>query len=323
MPERVLITGAAGFLGSNLARRLAAQGVPLVLYDLRITESGQPDLPDGAVIPIRGDILDARRLVEVIQAHHVELVVHLAAMLTADCERDPLLATKVNCAGAAAVFEAAAQHGVRRVLFGSSVAVFDADPDLPTGDGRPYRPTSVYGATKVYCELLAAAMRRARPGLDLLGLRFGWVYGPGRDRGWTEIQEVINGFALEREIVPYPAFAQPHDWTYIDDAVDAIVSCMSSPASGQIAYNVSGDYRRVNEAVAYLQRRFPHVQAVSYNAELYPVGWQFTSDHITAEAGFAFRVNLEEGLERTIAAVRAAHGLPALPKPGGAGEPTS
>jgi nucleoside-diphosphate-sugar epimerase len=308
----VLISGGAGFLGLHLTRRLANQGIRVIIYDHSYDTAPPIFLDDTRIKCITGDIRDLSHLEETLQTYNVEVVVHLATLLTAVCEEDLLMAAKVNCEGTAAVFDASARCGVRRVVFGSSVAVFNDNPALPTGDDRPYGPSSVYGATKVFCEQLAHAFRRSHKGLGLLGLRFGWVYGFGRVRGWTEVQNVIEGFALEREIVPYPDYRQPSDWTYIDDAVGAILRCLDGPLPERIAINFSGEYRRIDEAIAHLKRCFPEVQVKPYAASLPPVGWNFRSDSMIRELGYSFQIGLEEGLERTVAAIRQAHDLPPL-----------
>lgn len=303
----ILITGGAGFIGLSLARRLLDAGQRPVLVDLAFPQS--LDLP-GAVL-VAGDVRDGEALARTIAREGVEAVVHLATLLTATCEADPAAASDVNCRGTAAVFQAALQSGLSHVIYGSSVAALGNDPALPTGDDHPYGPVSVYGATKVFAEQLAAAMGHAHPGTTFSGLRFGWVYGPGRDRGWTEMQETIEGFALERSVVPYPDYAAANDWTYVDDAVDAIAGCLERPPAGSGAYNVSGDYRTIHEAVRYLQRRFPAVRPEPYPAELPDVAWNFTTDRLTALTGYTARVPLEEGLDRTVDALRRRAGLPA------------
>ena len=309
--KRILITGGAGFLGSHLARRLVAEGHQLVLLDRHWT----PPLPEydserrDPSISIAGDILDYALLSEVISRYEVDNIVHLATWLTADCQRDPLGAVEINCLGTTNIFTLAANNLVQRVIFGSSVAVFDDDPALSTGDSRPYGPSSVYGTTKVFAEQLAGAMRASQPRLDLLGLRFGWIYGPGRVRGWNEMQAVIEGFALELPRVNYPDYKNANDWTYVDDAVEAIVRCLNRPSSPSVSFNVSGDYRPIQDAITHLSRRFPSINAEPYSAELPAVAWNFTSDTITKETGFSYRISLEEGLDRTVNAIRLAHGL--------------
>jgi nucleoside-diphosphate-sugar epimerase len=304
----ILITGGAGFIGVHLARRLLDAGQRPVLYDLRFTE---PDDLPGATTVV-GDIRDGELLARTIAAEDVTAVVHLATLLTATCETNPAAAADVNCVGTAALFQAALQGGVKHIVYGSSVAALGGDQALPTGDDHPYGPVSVYGATKVFAEQLAAAISHTHPETTFTGLRFGWVYGPGRERGWTEMQETIEGFALERSVVPYPDYAAPNDWTYIDDAVEAVTACLQRPPTGSGAYNVSGDYRSIREAVRHLQQRFPTVRAEPYPAELPAVAWNFTTDRLTALTGYTARVPLEEGLDRTVEAIRQRAGLPAI-----------
>lgn len=305
----ILITGGAGFLGLHLGQTLLRKAHRVILFDVDIT--GVPHNVREHVVAIKGDIRDGALLADIVRSHHVEQIVHLATALTAACEEDPVRAADVNCRGTAAVFKAAILGHARRVVYGSSVAVFNDDPTLPVGDNRPHAPPSVYGATKVFGEVLASAMRRSHPSLELVGLRFGWVYGPGRVRGWTEIQEVIEGFALERPVVPYPEFHQGNDWTYVDDAVEAIICCLEAQSCQRPVYNVSGDYRPIADAIRHLSGRFPSVVAEPYPAILPPVAWNFRSEHITSELGFSACIMLEEGLDRTVRAVRGEHTLPA------------
>lgn len=305
----VLVTGGAGFLGQHLAARLSERGLGVVTFDVEPPARPVPGTTDET-----GDVADRARVAAVLRAHRPSVVVHLAALLTDACEADPVRAAHVNAVGTAAVFDAAARHGVRRVVFGSSVAALAADPGLPTGDDRPLGPTSVYGATKAYVEHLAAAMRRLHPAVEFVGLRFGWIYGPGRARGWTGPQQVIEAFALEQPVVTYPDYQHPLDWTHVDDAVEVLVRCVQAPSRGwaRVAYNVAGDRRRVRDAVVHLQRRFPRVQARRRAATLPPAGWAFTTDGIEHQIGFRPRITLEPGLDRAVDAVRSAHGLPPL-----------
>lgn len=301
---KVLITGGGGFLGSHLAEALLAKGQAVTLYDLtfppRWTPATSPSQP-GKLSLAQGDVRDADRLEQVLRAQRSTHLIHLATLLTPECEADPARAIDVNCRGSAAVFEAAGRLGITRVLYGSSVAVFSDDPALPWGDERPYGPASFYGLTKVFSEQLARKFSQRFPQTVYLGLRFGWIYGPGRDRGWREVQAVIESVARGDRQVAYPDYPAPLDWTYITDAVAAVITVLDSPRPGVPAYNVSGDCRTIQEAVRYLQQRFPDMRAEPYSAELPPVGWRFRSEHIRSEAGFQRRFNLEQGLEQFLA----------------------
>jgi UDP-glucose 4-epimerase len=295
----ILITGGGGFLGAHLAEALLAAGHTVTLYDLNF-----PARLLAGIALETGDIRDDVRLVEVLRAHHIERVVHLAALLTNECEQHPARGVDVNCRGSAVVFESAARLSVPRVIYSSSVAVFNADPTLPWDDARPYGPVSVYGLTKVFVEHLAQHMSTASPHTDYLGLRFGWIYGYGRDRGWRDVQAMIESFARGERRVPYPDYQAPLDWTYVEDAIQAVARVLDSPPPGFPAYNVSGDYRTIQDAVAYLRAQFPDVEAVPYPAELPPVGWQFQSDRIRTEAGFTPGYSLEAGLEHMLTQLR-------------------
>ncbi|MBF6612830.1 MAG: NAD(P)-dependent oxidoreductase [Chloroflexi bacterium] len=319
---RVLITGAAGFLGSHLARRLLALNHSVLAYDqvpVLLDSEGTGDAPDqeaaragAGFTAIQGSVTDQDGLAEVLKTHRIDAIVHLATLLTDACAADPVAGVTVNSVGTAAVFEAAWRAGVRRVVFGSSVAGIGQAAGPAPGDRVAFSPTSVYGATKAFGELLAGALRVQRPEQELIGLRFGWIYGPGRVRGWNALHRVIELFALESAEVPYPDYDRPNDWTYVDDAVAAVVLCLHSPRPSVPAYNVPGAHRRVQEAVAYLQRLSPTSLPVPYQAQLPLDAWDFRLDHIAQEAGYQPRVGLEEGLDRTVAAIRREHGLPPL-----------
>ena len=300
----LLLTGGGGFLGAGVARSLAARGDRLVITDLV-----KPELPDG--IPtdaiddgrVRTRALDVRDIeaVEAIALQAgVDRIVHLAALLTPECAADPWLGTAVNALGTAAAFTAARRLGVSRVVFGSSVAA------LPPDDGRAL---SVYGATKAFGELLAGAMAEA-DGLDLVGLRFGWIYGAGRVRGWNDIQRVIDGFAARVPEVRYPAYEDPMDWTYIDDAVRAVLTALDMPRQPSVVLTVSGDRRPIRDAIAHLRARCPGTRAVPVPATLPAASWQATGDAGGPSLDFGPVTPLEDGLDRTLAALRARRGAP-------------
>lgn len=290
---RILITGGAGFLGRHVAGRAVQAGHHVVLYDRAAAEKPGP----AALV---GDIADRGALVAAIRGHDIEAVVHLATLLTDASTADPVEAARINCVGTAALFEAARIAGIARVVYASSQAALGMTVPSP-GDDAPLRPATVYGATKAFGEHLAQAYGDLAPDMVLIGLRFGWVYGPFRDRGWREVQQVIEGFARGRGIVRWPDADQPIDWTYVDDAADAILAALAAPQPAAPVFNVCGDRRRIAEAVAYLGRRFPDIRAVAYPARFPVAAWDFRADGVARELGFAPAVKMEDGIDRLIA----------------------
>lgn len=315
---RVLITGGAGFLGCHLARFLSTTGHTVVVYDQAPAQGKtgellpEPGEPLAHIVTVQGSVTDRDALVAALEEYQVDRILHLATLLTDSCARDPVEGTLVNAVGTAAVFDAAWRTGVRRVVFGSSVAALGYRAGPPPGDRAWLSPTSVYGATKAYGELLAGALRVERPEQELMGLRFGWIYGWGRIRGWTILQQMIEAFALEHDEVLYPDYDRPNDWTYIDDAVDAVARCLDSPRPSVPVYNVPGAYHTVQEAVAHLHTLFPCSNPIACPAHLPNDAWNFRLDRITQETGYHPRVGLKAGLEQTVAAIRRHHGLPPI-----------
>lgn len=277
---RVLITGAAGFLGGAVTTRLEARGDDTRGFDRSLGD----------------DVTDAAAFDRALARFRPDSVVHLAALLTPECAADPPRAAAVNCVGTAVVLHRSLRSGVRSVVFASSVAAIE--------------PVSVYGATKAFGEHLAMALRTEHPEARVTGLRFGWVYGEGRTRGWNEIQDAITGFALERAEVRYPEYREPLDWTHVDDASAAIVACLDrAPASAGV-YDVAGDRRPVADAIRHLRRRFPKVHAVGYAAAMPPSAWaSLQGARLERDTGFRAGISLEDGLDRTVEAIRRARGL--------------
>jgi UDP-glucose 4-epimerase len=304
---KVLITGGTGFLGLHLGKSLVERNHEVILFD-----NSSHDFTSSPACPgmiFEGDVADIESLQEIISQYKVESVVHLAALLTEPCANNPVMGTKVNCVGTAAVFHSSSISGVRKVIYGSSVAVYRPTETPPNEEFPPVDPPSVYGVTKVFAENLARVMAQKYRQTEFLGLRFGWVYGPGRRRGWNVLQEVIEGFALEQEIIPYPDYQEKNDWTHVNDAVSAIITCLEASKLPNPLYNVTGDYRQINEAIRHLTHLFPNVRTHPYPAKLPSSAWNFVSKQLSQDTGFRPSFLLEQGLEHTIAEIRSEYGL--------------
>jgi nucleoside-diphosphate-sugar epimerase len=288
---RTLVTGGAGFLGHAFAARARNAGHQVTTVDL----GGEADL--------RCDVADIPALAAAMAKARPEVVVHLAALLTDAAAADPAAAVRVNIGGTAAVFAAARAVSVQRIVYASSVAAVgpcaeDSDDDVAL------RPLTVYGATKAAGEHLCRALSALDGYPACVALRFGWVYGPRRERGWRVAQEVIERFARGDRRVVVPDFPEPIDWTYVDDAAEVLLRALAAPLPRFAAFNVVGDRRTMRDAIAHLQRRHPGVQVEPQAVALPASGWTLRNDGLEAALGFAPATRLEDGIDAMLAAWR-------------------
>jgi UDP-glucuronate 4-epimerase len=244
---RLAVTGAAGFIGSHLAERLLADGHDVVGLDA-FTDYYDPALKHEHA---RG--LDVRRLdlaEEPIDFEGFDGVFHLAARpgvrsfgdVFPVYLRDNVLATQ-------RVLEAAARDGVR-VVFASSSSVYGAAERYPTPEETPTRPLSPYGITKLACEQLVEAYRRAF-GLDAVVLRYFNAFGP-RQRPDMAFTRIALALAQGRPFELYGDGSQTRGWTYVSDIVDATVKAMER---GVGLYNVGGAIEAsMNETIAIFEQ---------------------------------------------------------------------
>ena len=287
MAARVLVTGGCGFLGQAFARRARAAGHRVVTLDC-----------DAAADAI-ADIADASAVADALARAKPDAVVHLAARLTDAGERDPLDAVRVNALGTAAVFAAAEAAAVSRVVYASSNAAVGVCAEA-CGDAVALQPQSLYGVTKAFGEHLARSMSRRSGAPSYLALRFGWIYGPGRARGWSEPQRIIEDAIAGRTPLRYPDYPEPIDWTYVDDAAEVLARAVDCPLDGYAAHNAVGDRRRIADAAAHLRARFPHLVLEPRAAAMPPSAWQLMNDGLAARIGAWPVTRLEDGIDRMI-----------------------
>jgi UDP-glucuronate 4-epimerase len=243
----ILVTGAAGFIGYHVARRLAEQG-RLVLgvdnlnayYDPKLKQARLDELAQFTNFRFeRIDLADRGRVVELFAAHRFPAVLHLAAQPGVRFSLiDPHAYADANLTGFLNVLEGCRQHGCGHLVYASSSSVYGANTRLPfrVGDNVDH-PLSLYGATKKANELMAHAYAHLFA-LPATGLRFFTVYGPwGRPdmAVWSFTAAMVEG----RPIRLFNDGRMRRDFTYIDDVVEAVVHLIDLPPRGDPAW--SGD----------------------------------------------------------------------------------
>ena len=300
----VLVTGGAGFIGSNLAQALVDAGHSTRVLD-DLSTGFLENVPAKAEL-IEGDVADAETVAKAVKG--VEVVFHLAAHRAVfRSVEHPLTTDTVNVHGTLNVLKASADSGVRRVVSASSSSVYGGAAKMPTPEDEPLWPRSPYAVTKLagehYCRVFSELF-----GLETVSLRYFNVFGP-RQRPDSAYAAVIPLFmeALRSGAPPtvHGDGRQSRAFVYVADAVAANLAAATAPAAscrGQ-AYNVAGR-RSVDllELLAILGRIFGTEPRPVHVAPR-PGDVRHTSADVSAAArglGFEPEVDLEEGLRRTV-----------------------
>ena len=237
---RVLVTGGAGFIGSNLVRALLERGDDVRVLD-NFSTGNRANLEGVDVDIVEGELRSYERVHNAVRG--TEVVYHLGALGSVPRSvQDPLTSSAVNVEGTLNVLLAARDEGVRRVVFSSSTSVYGSSPDLPTQEGAPVDPISPYGVAKLAAERYCVSFSRVYHGFETVVLRYFNVFGP-RQSPFSQYSAAIPLFitAIDegRPVNIYGDGEQSRDFTYVGNVVDATLSAGSADgASGEI-FNIA------------------------------------------------------------------------------------
>jgi nucleoside-diphosphate-sugar epimerase len=300
--ENVLVTGGAGFIGSNVVNELVERGYSVVILDS--FETGTEDnlsQVDGDYRIIEGDIRDRDTVRSALK--DVEYVIHEAAVTSVPGSVDePALTSDVNCTGTAVVLEEARDAGVERVVVASSAAVY-GDGTPPLSEDDPVSPESPYALSKLWTEELAQQFHELH-GLDTVALRYFNVYGPGQDAD-SEYAAVVPAFVSaavggEKPVV-YGDGEQTRDFVHVRDVARATVDAAESDATG--VYNVaSGTETSVNDLLETVLNEADAATEPRYETERKGDIESSYADvsKIHDEIGFEASVGLHEGIRTVV-----------------------
>jgi nucleoside-diphosphate-sugar epimerase len=290
---RVVVTGAAGFIGSHLSEALQARGDEVVGLDC-FTDYYDPALKhenarglDVRTVDLAEDPLDFAGF---------DAVFHLAGQPGVRSFGDVFpLYLRRNVLASQRVFEAAARDGVK-VVYASSSSVYGAAERYPTPEDTPPHPLSPYGITKLACEHLAAAYR-GQFDLDCVVVRYFNAFGP-RQRPDMAFTRIANALASGGTFELHGDGAQSRSWTYVSDIVDGTIAALA----GEGTYNVGGALEAsMNESIALFEHLAGRTLDVRRHDEAVPGDQRRTradTTRIRTELGWEPQVTLAEGAAR-------------------------
>jgi UDP-glucose 4-epimerase len=307
---QTLVTGGAGFIGSNLVDALLARGDDVAIIDNLATGRRQnlADAISGGAELIELDVRDAEAVAAAVARVSPEVIFHLAAQIDVrKSVADPANDCRVNVEGTINVLAAAHAAGVRRLVNTSTGgAIYGEGQILPAPEEHPVAPEAPYGLSKFCAENYCALFTRLH-GLSTVSLRYGNVYGPRQDPlGEAGVIAIFCGKLLEGgKPKIFGDGTQTRDYVYVGDVVEANLLAAASEATG--SYNVGRGVQTsvldiVESLAAHSENGFEAEHAPARSGEVQHIA--LDASRSKAEFDWEARVDLDQGLARTLDSLR-------------------
>jgi UDP-glucose 4-epimerase len=307
---KALVTGGAGFIGSNLVDALLARGDEVtVIDDLSTGKRGNLEraIANGATLEAV-DIRYAGAVNDVVARLKPEVIFHLAAQIDVrKSVADPAADARINVEGTANMLSAAQAHGVGRFVNTSTGgAIYGEGRQLPAPEDHPSAPEAPYGLSKWCAEQYCEIFTRLH-GLSTVSLRYGNVYGPRQDPlGEAGVIAIFCGKLLDGgKATIFGDGKQTRDYVYVDDVVDANLRAAETDTSGPVNIGL-GKEKSVLDIVEVLKGLAPNGFEPEHAPERPGEVQHIALDATRAreELGWEAKVELDEGLRRTLASLR-------------------
>jgi nucleoside-diphosphate-sugar epimerase len=304
---KYLVTGGAGFIGSNIVAQLLKEGQQVVVLDNFATGKRENILPlmkDPNLTMMEGDL----RSFHIVRAavKGVDYILHQGALPSVPRSiNDPITSNDVNILGMLNILEAAKEFGVKRVITASSSSIYGNSETLPKVESMPVNPLSPYALTKYaqerYCQIFSQIY-----GLETVALRYFNVFGPNQDptsQYSAVIPKFIKLIMADKEPVIYGDGSQSRDFTFVENNVWAnIQACTAPKAAGEVINIACGErytlidlVNMINEILGKrIEPKFETDRAGDVKHSLAGI------DKAKELLGYEVRVDFKRGLERTI-----------------------
>jgi UDP-glucose 4-epimerase len=310
--KRILVTGGAGFIGSRLIfELLQTQVKEVIIYD-NYSRGKYDNIKEALkdkrcrVFPYGGDIRDTDILNQAMQG--VDYVFHLAAMWLLHCKDFPRTAFEVNIKGTFNILEACINNNVKKLIYSSSASVYGDAVELPMTEEHPFNNKNFYGSTKIAGEAMCTAYND-RYGLNVIGLRYMNVYGPGQDQH-AVYSGVIPIMLNKIEKGEAPEIngdgSQAYDFIYVDDVARANIAALTSNIDFgyyNVGTEVQTSVKELCNTILELKKSELQVEYKPYSED---DARQFVKNRIGSvkkaeeELAYKFKYSLKEGLQKLI-----------------------
>jgi nucleoside-diphosphate-sugar epimerase len=305
-PDRVLVIGGAGYIGSVLVEKLLNLGLEVLVLDPM--HFGDQPLSRVAGHPALDVICEDFRRIEVVTRamKGVGSVVHLAGLVgDPACAADPALTIDINVTGTKIVGEIAKARGVRRFIFASSCSVYGASDDILDEESQ-FNPQSLYARSKVAGEAVLRALGDSS--FAMTCLRFATVYGISNRPRFDLVINLLCAKAVRDRVVTVIGPSQWRPFVHVEDVANAVVSALQAPLDtvANEVFNVGSDEQNytLGETAQFIQSQLPQTQIVSEDGCPDKRNYRVSFKKIRDELGFYPAWSLERGIAQIIASVR-------------------
>ncbi len=309
---KVLVIGGSGFIGGFLVRELLKHPVKeVIIYD-NFTRGKYENINDCLedkrcyVYPVGGDVRETDILNDAMKG--VDYVFHLAAMWLLHCKDYPRTAFDVNIAGTYNVLEACVKNNIKKLVYSSSASVYGDAVQVPMTEEHPFNNKNFYGATKIAGEAMCTAIND-RFGLEIVGLRYMNVYGPGQDQHAVYsgvVPIMLNKIDANEAPTINGDGTQAYDFIYVEDVAIANIAALESDVKlgfYNVGTQIQTTIKELCDSILRLTKSDLKVTFKPYSADdarrlvQNRIG---SAKKATEEINFTYQYSLDQGLNKLI-----------------------
>ena len=310
--KNILVIGGAGFIGGFVVKELLREDVQKVIIYDNFARGKMENIEDSLkdercyIFSLGGDIRDVDILDKAMEG--VDYVFHLSAMWLLHCKDFPRTAFHVNIEGTFNILEACVKNKIKKLIYSSSASVYGDAVEVPMTEEHPFNNKNFYGSTKIAGEAMCTAFHD-RYGLNIIGLRYMNVYGPGQDQHAVYsgvVPIMLNKIETNEQPVINGDGSQAYDFIYVEDTARANIQALRSDAIFgyyNVGTEIQTSVRELCDTILDLKRSDLKVIYKPYADD---DARQFVQNRIGSrqkaenELDFKYKYNLRDGLQKLI-----------------------